>query len=265
MRTEGTKMRIMVTGSEGYVGSKLCRKLEEYGHELVRVDIRLGTDLLNENTRLDRDCNRVIHLASRVSNRSTDASTIYDNVRMTNKVLEYYMAEDVVFASSASVYDSSIMPVREYDTLNPKTPYAVSKVACERILEGAIILRLFNIYGGEGGRGILSLLRSGAPVTINGDGEQIRDYIHVDDIVNSFIYAATKEGLSCGFTSYPDVYNIGSGRGTSINQLIEMLGAKDRVTYYPDVTNVGIRYSIADNSRMRYAGFPEPRLLEECI
>jgi UDP-glucose 4-epimerase len=137
----------------------------------------------------------------------------------------------VVFASSGAVYgEQAHQPVREDQTPNPQSPYAVSKLAAEYYVRtiGAlwgietVVLRVFNAYGP--GQSLppshspviprfLKQARGGGSMIIFGGGGQTRDFVYVDDVVESLVAAATASDVD------RRIVNVGSGQETSINEL----------------------------------------------
>lgn len=185
----------------------------------------------------------VFHLAASVGNKrsieqpTTDAEI---NVLGTLNVLEAARKEGVrkiVVSSSAGIFgELKTMPIREDHPIEPDSPYGCSKLYEEKICLAyaklydieAVALRYFNVYGPNQrfdayGNAIpifvFRMLRN-EPITIFGDGEQTRDFIHVDDVVQANIKAADSEGVSGAF-------NIASGKKVTINRLIEII-TKDK-------------------------------------
>jgi UDP-glucose 4-epimerase len=179
----------------------------------------------------------VFHLAAQADVRASVADPVFDadvNLLGTLRVLEGARkagAQRVVFAASGGTLygepDVSELPLKESLPQHPLSPYGVSKKAALdyliayrelHSLEFAA-LALANVYGPRqdphGEAGVVAIfaerLLRGQPVTIFGDGEQTRDFVYVDDVVDAFVRAATKGGgLVC---------NIGTGRETSVNTL----------------------------------------------
>ncbi len=197
----------------------------------------------------------IFHLAAQVDVRVSVAEPVWDadvNILGSLRVLEGARAagtERVVFAASGGTLygelEAADLPVRESHPHRPRSPYGVSKksvvdylVAYRDLyaLEFAA-LALANVYGPHqdphGEAGVVAIfagaLTTGRPITIFGDGEQTRDYVYVDDVVDAFARAATKGGgLVC---------NIGTGTETSVNQLCQTMagvaGADPEVRYAP--------------------------------
>lgn len=178
----------------------------------------------------------------------------------------------VVFASSAGVYgDRARIPIKEASTPEPLSPYALTKIVGEQYcrlfyeLYGlkTISLRYFNVFGPRQDPNseyaaviprFLSRALSGKSLTIFGDGEQTRDFVFIDDVVNVNVLAAESKVVG--------EFNIASGRKTSINELaetvVDLAGRKVKVLH--DKPRKGdIRHSVADISKAeKELGF-EPR------
>lgn len=161
------------------------------------------------------------------------------NVRGTIILLEECIkakVKKVVFPSSGgAIYgNQEKKKLSEDDPQNPISPYAISKLAIEKYLEyyrlnfglDYLILRYSNPYGpGQnivGSQGIipifLNLVKQGKPITIFGDGENMRDYIFIDDAIE-----ATKKIAFKGNTKFR-IYNVGKGDGTTINEVVDAIG-----------------------------------------
>ena len=199
-----------------------------------RIDIR-APEVVDLITRRKPDV--IFHLAAQADVRVSVADPVFDadvNLLGTLRILEGARAADaqrVVFAASGGTLygepDDSELPLKESLPQHPLSPYGVSKKAALdyllayrelHSLEFAA-LALANVYGPRqdphGEAGVVAIfgerLLRGQPVTIFGDGEQTRDFVYVDDVVDAFVRAATKGGgLVC---------NIGTGRETSVNTL----------------------------------------------
>ncbi len=185
----------------------------------------------------------------------------------------------VVFASSCSVYgDAHPPPQRESAPAEPASLYAVSKLAGELYALAfddpsgmrTLALRYFNVYGpGQGADSPyaavipkwLEAAASGASATIDGDGEQTRDFVFIDDVV-----AANFLALSANKSAYGRTYNIGSGRATSINELHRAISRAIGGTPVPPTVGPAragdVRHSLAviDEARERLRYEPETTL-----
>jgi len=281
-------MRCLITGGAGFIGTALTNRLAATGHQVrVLDDLSAGdTSRLNPEVLFDRgdvrdrpklwtllqqvDC--VFHLAARVSvQESVLYPREYNDVNVGGTVSLAEAIRDagvarVVLASSATVYGPQAdQPVKETSWPHPQVPYAVSKLAAEYYtfalgqLNGieTVALRIFTAYG-PGQRippahaPVVPLfaknLLSGASIVIHGDGRQTRDFVHIDDVVDALIAAATAPAVD------QQVINIGSGEETSISALVASL---EQVTgRRPDVIynrqqNGGIDRLVADLDQAR--------------
>lgn len=212
----------------------------------------------------------VFHLAASVGNKRSIDDPYLDadiNVMGTIRVLEASRkagVRKIVASSSAGVFgELKTLPIREDHPLDPDTPYGSSKLCAEKECLAyaklfdieAVCLRYFNVYGPNQrfdayGNVIpifaFKMLR-GEPLTIFGDGEQTRDFVNVQDVVQANIKAAVANGVSGAF-------NIGSGNRVTINGLVELLRAASGIT--PEVVHGAprpgdVRHSLADISAAR--------------
>ena len=187
----------------------------------------------------------VIHLAALIDISASVADPIQNhevNVNGTFNMLYAAIKHNVkkfVFASSTAVYgDAKTLPVQENIALHPLSPYAASKVAGEAYCSAfancfgleTVALRFFNIYGLRGENSpysgvITKFLRkiiNNEVLTIDGDGEQTRDFIHVNDIVKAVILALEQKRLK------GEVFNVCTGMPISVNQLAATLNTVTR-------------------------------------
>ncbi len=237
-----------MTGAAGFIGQHVVRRLLCDGVQVVGLDRRPWSDApcaaLVADIR-DADALRdafdqvrpraVIHLASLVGVRSSveDPSGYREtNVEGTANVVEAAAAcgaERIVFSSSSSVYGARTPRAsEETDALEPRSPYAATKVEAEAIVRRfagrSTIARLFTVYG-PGMRPDLALHRfvaaieGGHPITMFGDGRSERDYTHVSDIAEGLVASLSRSGpehLTC---------NLGSGHSVTLAVVIETLSA----------------------------------------
>jgi UDP-glucose 4-epimerase len=255
-------MRILVTGGAGFIGSNLVDRLLALGHEVMVVDnLSTGREENLESARkheksfsfykmdirerslrdlmTERLPEMVMHLAAQVSVRESVSDPIYDadvNILGTLNLLQGSIAckaQRFIFTSSGgAIYaEPQYFPVDEEHPKQPLSPYGISKKVVDDYLvffkagQGLSYtsLALGNIYGPRqdpfGEAGVVAIfigqMLGGKIPTINGDGEQVRDFVYVGDTVDAFVLALEKpcQGL----------YNIGTGIGTSVNQLYEEL------------------------------------------
>lgn len=148
-------------------------------------------------------------------------------------------AKKLIYSSSASVYGNPVeIPTSENAVVRPLSPYAVHKHVGEHYCEmysivykfPTVCLRYFNVYGpGQSARGayasaislFLKFRKEGKPLTITGDGEQTRDFVHVSDVVAANILAMKKKEII-----HAEVINIASGVEKTINEIASLIGGE---------------------------------------
>lgn len=258
--------RVLLTGGGGFIGSHLARTLLVDGYAVDVVDnfssgfrenVPKGVELLDldltraeEIRRLpNRDYAAILHLAGQCSGERSFEIPLYDlqaNAGSTLLLAEWALEHDVealVHASSMGVYgEVHGRRVVETDRPEPVSYYGASKLAAERVLSVASMrglrtcsFRMFTVYGpGQDltnmQQGMVSiylayLLRSEA-IQVKGSLDRIRDLVHVDDVVDAWRLAL--ESTASG------VFNIGTGVGTTIRELIaELVEACGLDTDYP--------------------------------
>jgi len=225
----------------------------------------------------------VFHLAASVGNKRSIDHPLDDaaiNVLGTLNVLEaarHAGTRKVVFSSSAGIFgELKTLPIREDHPAEPDSPYGASKLGAEKAclaysklyaLE-AVCLRYFNVYGmnqrydayGNVIPIFAQRLLHGEPITIFGDGEQTRDFVNVNDVVQANYRAAMTRGVSGAF-------NIASGTRVTINDLAHLMMAVSGLTTpleYGPPRPGDVRHSLADISAAKAAfGFQPTVGLEE--
>ena len=247
----------MVTGGAGFIGSHIARRLAGQGYRLrVLDDLSTGVavnligtpaklvegDIRSRSTvsKAMSGVDLVFHQAALVSVSGSIENPIecYQiNLEGTLNVLEAAreaQVERVVLASSAAVYGHSDAPVSEDAPNKPLSPYAASKWAMEQaalmfyeVYElPTVCLRYFNVYGPRQLPdstyaavipAFVNALIDGNPPPIFGDGEQKRDFVHVDDVVHANLLAAENEA------AIGQVLNISAGGAVTINELAGIL------------------------------------------
>lgn len=253
-------MKCVVTGGCGFIGSHLVDALVARGDEVAALDDFSTGDrgslnpaaTLVEGSVTDaallrsvlRDAGAVFHTAAMASvplSVDDPAGTHEVNATGTLNVLQAAREGGVgrvVFSSSSSVYGEQPSPImREDMTPRPLSPYGLQKLIGEQYggmfaqLFGmrVVSLRYFNVYGPRQPAGgayalvvphFLRLRAEGKPLTVYGDGEQTRSYVHVDDVVRANLLAADAD-LPAGEHA---VLNIGSGEETSVNEIAALIG-----------------------------------------
>ena len=286
--------RILITGGAGFIGSHLARHFSERSEVTVLDDLRSGyaSNLDGVTCRFLRGsvldnralaqaaegAEEIYHLAAMVSVPESVAKPdecAELNTEGTRRVLEAALAagtRKVVLASSAAIYgDNPIVPKVETMPPEPKSPYAETKLAGERLLEkyrtehglGTTSLRFFNVFGPrQDPRSayaaavpifIAKALRD-EPIGIHGDGGQTRDFIHVTDIVGALAHAGASKEMA-------GTYNVGYGKALSIlelaQEILRLTRSSSRIEHLPSRAG-DVRHSLASNERLLAAGW-KPR------
>jgi len=262
-------MKALVIGGGGFIGTHLVERLLEKGHD-VRiygrnpsrfrgtppgaefVEGELGNHGLIRNALEGTEI--VFHLVSTTLPKTSNDDPIFDvrsNLVDTIQLLEACVeagVRKVVFPSSGgTVYGPPLsLPVTEEHPTEPITSYGIVKLAIEkylglfRHLHGLdyAALRISNAYGPyqdpAGQQGAISVflerVREGRPITVWGDGAAVRDYLYVSDLMDALELAAEKETVH-------KVFNIGSGRGVSVHELLDLVseatGKRPEIEYSP--------------------------------
>lgn len=277
--------KVIVTGGSGFIGGHIVRRLLEQGIEVVNIDIKLDPKLDVRDVDLLREkfvgADTVFHLAALPSvPYSIEHPLDTNETNLTGTLNVLVAARDarvkrVIFSSSAAVYgQQDVLPVQEDAPKRPMSPYAMQKLSSEEYLElfsriyevETVSLRYFNVFGeGQNPDGpyasaipkFLKMRSEGEPLTIFGNGEQTRDFVHVSDVVAANIAAATSQKVGRG-----ESINIASGSEATINEIARLIGGE--VNYLPP--RLEIKNSVASIDKARHLLDWEPRVvLEEGI
>lgn len=238
------KKKILITGSEGFIGTNLRLALRGK-YKLFGCDINNGDDIFDPNFyKAVQQVDVVIHLAAQVSvgkSFKNPQDTFRTNVLGTARVLELCMKynKKLIFPSSAAVYHREL------------SPYAESKAMAEDLVtksgyKKVVVLRFFNVYGdgmnADSGSIMYRFLHD-KKITIYGDGEQTRDYINVKDIVN--IIVDSIKGKWDG-----EVVDCGTGQAYTANYVAGLFAFCRGKSLFYEAPKREIKWSLADISNL---------------
>ena len=282
--------RCLVLGGTGFIGSYVVHLLVQEGFEVTvlgRPDSDFGriSDISGDVRQLRGDYNDpltfrnavrgqdcVLHLVGATVPRTSMSDPVFDlssNVIPTMHMLQEAHGAGVkriVFASSGgTVYGvPEKTPIPESHPTDPLNVYGISKLSIEKMLMlwnkvygmSNVVLRLSNVYGEgqpiEGSFGAISVflgrIIKHEQITIWGDGSVVRDYVHVTDVAKAFLQALNIEPDK----NSPTVFNIGSGIGVSLNDVIDIMHritGEDADVHYAEGDVIDVPVNVLDISR----------------
>lgn len=295
-------IKVLVTGAAGMIGSHLSDKLIDLGFEVIGLD-NLSTgkiENLNKKMILDNHFyqdsitnkylvkelfekykfNYVFHCAAEIDLRKSFKDPIGSaetNILGSLNLIEQsvkHQSKFIFSSTGGAIYASGELhiPFPEWRDTIPSSPYGLTKLTIENYLKifhehdnlSYVALRYSNVYGTRqafGECGVLSIfinkLLKSQSIIVFGDGNQIRDYIHVSDVVNANIKAMELSG----------VYNVGTGEGTSLNEIIlhlnKYFGMID-VNYLEAIPGE-MRYSVLNCDKLKRQGWSSSFNLDQGI
>lgn len=295
-------MKFLITGGLGQVGSSIAEVLskhhevvilDNYSNNYIKNDFEKDIDIINGDIRnleivktVSENVDCIIHTAAQIDVNRSINDPIYDadnNLIGTLNMLEAARncsnIQKFIYFSSAAVFGiPAYLPIDEKHPCNPISPYGLSKLTGEKYcllyhrlynLPVACI-RPFNIYSekqdvknpysGVISKFIEKVLVNEPPI-IFGNGEQTRDFVHVTDVV-AFIELIIENDDSIG-----EVFNVGTGRSTSINELAHMIltlsGKEDLGVLYEQKREGDIEQSFSDIEKSMKLGYKPKMLIED--
>ena len=292
--------KCLVTGGCGFIGSNIVDRLISDGHEVIVLDNKSADNakfFVNEKAQYAcQDISNyqltntfyagvdyVFHLAaeSRIGpSIDNPLDTVQKNCLGTATVLQCarkWGVKKVMYSSTSSGYGNNPHPNVETQPDDCLNPYSVTKIAGEKLCKmytdlfgmKTVTFRYFNVYGDRAPRtgqyspviGIFFRQRdAGEDLTIVGDGEQRRDFVHVSDVVSANLAAAFND---VDDVHYGQVYNVGSGKNYSVNEIASWIS--DKQVHLPE--RVGeVRVSLANIDKIKSVFGWEPKVdLEEWV
>lgn len=264
--------KILITGHKGFIGSKLYDYFKSKKYYVRGIDLKEGKDILHCLPKENFDY--VFHLAAipRVGYTVLKPSyTLKQNVYVTSVLLEWCKDNGVkrfVFSSSSAVYGNGDM--------KPNSPYGLQKLISELECQlysklynlDTVCLRYFNVYsedqkyGGSYSTAIcawIEKIKSGQPLRIDGDGEQSRDQVHVEDIISVNEFCMNYEKKFKGKS-----YDVGSGKAVTLNYIKKFIDKNFNVewTYAPE--RIGdVRHTSANIEELLKLGWKPKISIEE--
>ncbi len=222
-------MKIIVTGSAGFIGSHIAAKYRALGHDVIDIDLRakkarnicdeeaMRRLFLREKPDIVSHHAGVIEVVKSIENpRATFEANVLGTINLLQAAGKAGTVKRFIFPSSYTVYgEPAKLPVDETTAIAPISPYGLSKVMAEEAIRfygklygfAHMIFRYPNIYGpgqdGNGAVGAIAIfaerMRQGKAPVIFGDGSKTRDYVHIDDIVrlNALALRAKASGTFC--------------------------------------------------------------------
>lgn len=277
--------KVLITGVAGFIGSHVASRFLQEGYQVIGIDdlsggnvtnIPAGVDFIQGDlalaatiARIPRDCRKILHLAGQSSGEISFDDPVADlekNTVSTLNLIRYGVenrVERIVYASSMSVYGAvENAPISESHHCRPLSCYGVGKHAAEGYLRvylnklPFVSLRMFNVYGpGQDmsnlRQGMVSIYLAQAlangQIEVKGSVERFRDFIYIDDVVETWLRAAT-------YTSaLGQTLNVGTGVRTTVGELLERVCALvPGSSYYVQGVTPGDQSGIyADVSELR--------------
>lgn len=287
-----TRIKVLITGISGFLGSQMAAKLEHADYEVYGLDMRPSPRprfvcaplSLESLSSFNQQFDYILHFAggASVAQSFADEGLEWRNtVQATLSVSEFHQKHNpsahLIYPSSAAVYGIHPGLIGEEAECSPLSPYGECKLEAERHLldyhytSGAPlnIIRFFSIYG-EGLRKQLIFdtccrlqnIGTAAELVCYGSGEEQRDFIHVDDAVE-LIFMLMQQKLK------QLVVNGGNGKGITVKRIIELLAAEfayQGKVHFSKKARIGDPVSlIADNGHIRALGYSPQVEIEEGI
>ena len=225
--------KILITGSEGFVGKNLIRYLKNYSFRIIETKEKSFDLKINESWKQIEKCDYLIHLAGKSfvpKSWEEPARFIENNILLITNALEYCRVNKtkLIFLSSYLYGNCKKMPIKENAPIEATNPYALSKLLSEKLCYfyknnfqvNNIILRVFNLYGpGQPKEYLLSKITNQVRyenIIKVDDLSPKRDYVYIDDLCSAIVKAINYKGNE-------HIFNIGSGKSYSVKEVIDFI------------------------------------------
>lgn len=236
------RRNVLVVGAAGFIGSRLVRR-----GKFDQCDIKTGWDIREG---VKKDYSVVVFLAADLGNSET--SYAY-NLELFSALVSAFAGRKhphIIYTSSAAVYGDMPYIASELFWGGALTPYGKAKLQGEFIIksffEDYTFLRLSNVVGNGDGHGVCDIFQNGGQL-IFGDGEQTRDYIHVERVVDAILTIVKKPKSFSG-----EVCNLSSGIGQTVNSIFAQYS--DGAPVYEPARDFDVPYSVLDNTHAKELG-----------
>jgi nucleoside-diphosphate-sugar epimerase len=284
------RMKVLITGSEGFVGRAFQRYFRNMGYDIVRVDLKKGDDAHVFFTINDSRYDLIIHLAALVGGRvqieqgpfTLAARDLQLDASMLRWAVESRQRCPILYFSSSAAYPVHLqgryehVPLKEehidlQDIYSPDFSYGWVKLTGEQMAawamkEHGLDVRVFRPFSGYGADQDLDYpfpsfidraLRKDSPFTVWGDGTQSRDFIHIDDVV--------KGAMTAVDSGYKKPLNLGTGVATSFNDLAALVmkaSGHEAPLFHRRGSPTGVQHRVADITNLHRIYRPRVSLEE---
>ena len=225
--------KILVTGSEGFVGKNLIRYLKNYSFKIIETKDKSFDLKLNESWKQIEKCDYLVHLAGKSyvpESWREPAKFIENNLLLTTNALEYCRKNEakLIFLSSYLYGNNINLPIKEKYITSANNPYALTKLLSEKLCDfykenfhvNNCILRVFNLYGPEQPENfliskIINQVKSNKLIEVENLSPK-RDYIYIEDLCAAIVKAINYYGDK-------SIFNIGFGKSYSVKEIIDAI------------------------------------------
>ena len=281
-------MKILILGSEGFVGNNLveglsknheifCADMVEQSHHTnySQFDVTDSKSVMKTVQNVDIVINLVAHsLVSSIEGPTKNAEVNIIGLLNILEACRINKIKKLIFTSASSLIgEPQTFHVDENHIAIPKTAYGITKLSSEHYLRlyselyglDYVIFRFFNIYGPYQKNGLIPTLYNriinNQPLTIFGEGDQVRDYVYIEDIITFFEKACISE------ITNNSIYNMGTGKGTTIKEIIEILTKtlqiEPKIEYKPlRPGEIGNFVSDVSHLKSSFGNVPETTVVE---